>query len=241
LKLAIYRMAKNTLSIVVPVYNEAENFPRLYKEVTEKIKNEFVMHVVYDFDQDTTVPVAKEFQKKDKRVILTKNDLGKGPMNAIKAGFNAVKSGPVLVIMGDVCDDLTSVKEMLKHYDEGSSVVCGSRYMRGGRQIGGPLIKRTLSKLAGNSLYYLRRLPTHDATNNFKLYDKAFLDEIIIESKAGFEIGLELVVKAFCLEKRISEVPTTWTDRAAGESNFKLMKWLPAYLHWYKVGMLKRF
>jgi dolichol-phosphate mannosyltransferase len=234
-------MSSLTLSIVVPVYNEAENFPQLYEQVVSNIKDEFVMYIVYDFDEDTTIPVAKKFQKKDSRVKLVKNTIGRGPMNAIKSGFNAVKSGPVLVIMGDVCDDLTSVADMMKEYEGGASLVCGSRYMKGGKQIGGPLVKRTLSRLAGVSLFYLRRLPTHDATNNFKLYDKAFLDEITIESKAGFEIGLELAVKAFCLNKKIAEVPTTWTDRAAGESNFKLWKWLPAYLHWYKVGMLKRY
>jgi dolichol-phosphate mannosyltransferase len=33
--------------------------------------------------------------------------------------------------------------------------------------------------------------------------------------------------------RRLAEVPTTWRDRTAGQSNFKLRKWLPHYLHWY--------
>ncbi len=233
-------MKNDVLNIVVPVYNEADNFPKLYKEVTGKIKIPFELSVVYDFDEDNTVPVAKKFQAKDKRVKLVKNTIGRGPMNAIKAGFASVKSGAVLVIMGDVCDDLGSVAEMYEHYEKGSSLVCGSRYMKGGRQIGGPVLKRIMSRLAGVSLYYLARIPTKDSTNNFKLYDKKFIESVDIESKAGFEIGLELTVKAFRGGFKISEVPTTWTDRAAGESNFKLWKWLPAYLHWYRIGLIGR-
>ena len=50
----------------------------------------------------------------------------------------------------------------------GADVVAGSRYCRGGRQEGGPLLKRTLSRLAGVSLHYLAGLPVRDSTNNFR-------------------------------------------------------------------------
>jgi hypothetical protein len=59
------------------------------------------------------------------------------------------------------------------------------------------------------------------------------LDAITVESAGGFEIGMEITVKAFIHGCKIAEVPTTWTDRAAGASNFKLWKWLPSYFHWY--------
>jgi hypothetical protein len=47
-------------------------------------------------------------------------------------------------------------------------------------------------------------------------------------------------VKATIDGRTIREVPTTWRDRTAGQSNFKLRKWLPHYLHWYRVAMLRR-
>jgi hypothetical protein len=59
------------------------------------------------------------------------------------------------------------------------------------------------------------------------------LDTIEIESKGGFEIGMEITVKAYIAGYKITEVPTTWNDRTDGESNFKLWAWLPHYLHWY--------
>ena len=83
-------------------------------------------------------------------------------------------------------------------------------------------------------------MPTHDATSNFKLYSRRFLDAVRIESTAGFELALELTVKATLQRRRIAEIPTTWRDRTAGQSNFKLRQWLPHYLHWYRLAFLRR-
>jgi hypothetical protein len=94
-----------------------------------------------------------------------------------------------------------------------------------------------LSRLAGLSLYWLARFPTHDATNNFRLYDAELVSELGIESAHGFEIALELTSKAFARGEPITEIPTTWTDRTEGKSNFRLFKWLPLYLKWYWVAL----
>ncbi len=51
------------LALIVPVYNEAENFPALVAEVERHIPPPFVMNVVYDFDEDTTVPVARRLRE----------------------------------------------------------------------------------------------------------------------------------------------------------------------------------
>ena len=65
-----------------------------------------------------------------------------------------------------------------------------------------------MSKCAGLTLYYFAGLPVHDATNSFKLYRKTFLNNMKIESTGGFELGLELVVKAFKNGYKLAEVPT---------------------------------
>lgn len=143
--------------------------------------------------------------------------------------------------MADLSDDLNDVGPMLELYQSGCRVVCASRYMKGGRQLGGPLLKRTLSRLAGLSLYYLVGFPTHDATNNFRLYDAALVNELQIESEQGFEIALELTAKAFVRGEQIGEIPTTWKDRDAGESRFQLFRWLPKYLRWYRYALFGRW
>jgi hypothetical protein len=112
--------------------------------------------------------------------------------------------------------------------------------MRGGHQVGGPVLKRLLSRTAGLTLHWFGGVPVHDPTNNFKLYSRRFLQTVDIESTAGFELALELSVKATLARLRLVEVPTTWRDRTAGKSNFRLRKWLPHYLHWYVVAMRGR-
>jgi len=214
------------LNIVIPVYNEGDNIARVHSEISTKIKAPHRTFVVYDFDEDNTLPVARSLQENDKTLFLVKNSRGRGVLNAMK-------SGPCLVVMGDLSDDLAGVDAMVEKYQQGFKVVCGSRYMKGGRQEGGPLLKRTLSRLAGVSLNWFFRFPVHDVTNNFKLYDKALLDEVGIESEGGFEMAMEITVKAVRKGYPVTEVPTVWKDRSAGQSRFKLWKWLPHYLRWY--------
>jgi dolichol-phosphate mannosyltransferase len=222
------------LSIVIPVYNEGANFPALWEELSTSIKSSFTAYVVYDFDQDDTVPVVSAaIVAGESRLSLVKNGRGRGVVHAIMSGFDAVSSGPVLVVMADLSDDLSKVDRMLKLYFDGYDVVVGSRYMKGGRLIGGPFFKQLLSRLAGTSLWWLRGLPTHDATNAFKIYDRDMVKSFNVESRLGFELNLELTVKAFLAGHRIAEVPSTWRDRTAGESRFRLWKWLPHYLQWY--------
>ncbi|MBI3282928.1 glycosyl transferase, partial [Candidatus Curtissbacteria bacterium] len=128
---------------------------------------------------------------------------------------------------------------MMGKFDKGYDVVAASRYMKGGHQIGGPLVKQVLSRIAGISLHYLVGLPTHDATNSFRLYSKKFLDKVKVESDGGFELAIELTVKAHFDAFKVTEVPTTWTYLAK-ESRFYLKKWLPKYLKWYLWAIKKR-
>jgi dolichol-phosphate mannosyltransferase len=222
------------LSIVIPVYNEGANFPALWAEMTEHLTFPFTAMVAYDFDGDNTLPVAQQIiDQGETRLKLVKNTYGRGVVGAIRTGFDAAPAGPVLVLMADLSDDLGQVRKMLEMYRGGSHIVVGSRYMKGGRLIGGPWFKQLLSRLSGLSLCWFRGIPTHDATNAFKIYDRAMLGAIRIESKGGFELSLEITVKAFLAGYTITETPSTWRDRTAGTSRFKLWKWLPHYLKWY--------
>jgi hypothetical protein len=197
--------------------------------------------VVYDFDGDSTVPVVKRLQAQFPELQLHRNTIGRGVLNAIKSGLGAARAPYVLVTMGDGSDDPADIDAMYELARGGADVVAGSRYMTGGRQVGGPLLKRTMSRAAGLSLHWLAGLPIHDATTNFRLYSKRLLQRVMIESTGGFELGLELTVKAYVMGMQLAEVPTTWRDRTAGQSRFQLWRWLPRYLRWYWLGMAGRF
>jgi dolichol-phosphate mannosyltransferase len=229
------------LSLVIPVYNEGENVvPTLRGVVRETHARPLEVLVVHDFDEDTTVPIVKRMQSEFPELRLHRNTLGRGVLNAMKSGIRAAKAPYVLITMGDGSDDASDIDAMYELARAGADVVAGSRYMRGGHQLGGPLLKRTMSRAAGLSLHWVGGLPTHDATSNFRLYSKRLLNQVSIESVGGFELGLELTVKAYLLGLKVAEVPTTWRDRTAGQSRFKLWQWLPRYLHWYRRGIVGR-
>jgi dolichol-phosphate mannosyltransferase len=230
------------LSVVVPVYNEGENVVPTLRGVIEKTQTRpLEVLVVHDFDEDTTVPVVKRLQAELPELRLHRNTLGRGALNAMKSGLRAARAPYVLITMGDGSDDPGDIDPMYRLARAGADVVAGSRYVRGGHQVGGPLLKRTMSRTAGLSLHWLGGLPVHDATSNFRLYSKRLLNQVTIESRGGFELGLELTVKAYRLGLKVAEVPTTWRDRTAGQSRFRMWEWLPRYLHWYWRGMAGRF
>jgi dolichol-phosphate mannosyltransferase len=230
------------LSVVIPVYNEGENVVPTLRGVVERTHmRPLEVLVVHDFDEDTTVPVVKRLQAEIPELRLHRNTLGRGVLNAMKSGLRAARAAYVVVTMGDGSDDANDIDPMYELARAGADVVAGSRYMRGGRQLGGPLLKRTMSRAAGLSLHWLGGVPIHDATSNFRLYSKRLLNQVTIESTGGFELGIELTVKAHLLGMRVAEVPTTWRDRTAGQSRFRLWQWLPRYLKWYWRGMRGRF
>jgi len=228
-----YQPEKETsIQIMVPVYNEGENIRKLYSNLKKENIDFDRLSFVYDFDEDTTLPVIRELQLDDARLVAEKNTIGRGVINALKHGFSISKPGPVLVLMGDNSDKLSIIPEMIGLWSEGATVVSPSRYMPGGRQQGGGIIKSSLSRLAGTSLA-IAGFPTSDPTNNFKLYDGTWLASQEIDSTGGFEVALELSCKAYEQNLKINQLPTSWFDRTDGESNFKLVEWIPQYLKWY--------
>ena len=189
--------------------------------------------VVFDAPDDTTAPVLQQYAESEPRLRPTLNTYGRGPANAIRYGLDHSASEVAVVMMADGSDDPTQVGELASLVHQGAVVGAASRYIKGGRQIGGPIIKRTLSRIAGLSLYYLGRVGTHDATNSFKAYSVPFIQRVGIESDQGFEIGIELVAKARRARLLVAEIPTTWRDRSEGQSNFRVAAWIPHYLKWY--------
>lgn len=229
------------LTAVMPVWNEGERVVPTIRAFAAAVRTPFELLVVHDTAEDTTVSVVERLANEIPGVRPHLNTLGPGVLNAMKAGIAAARAPYVLVTMADGSDEYGDVDRMVDLARAGADLVAASRYVRGGRQLGGPRLKRVLSRTAGLSLHWLAGVPIHDATNNFKLYSRGFLDATPIESEAGFELAIELAVKATLQGRRLEEVPTTWRDRTGGESRFRLRKWLPHYLRWYLLALRGRF
>jgi glycosyltransferase involved in cell wall biosynthesis len=231
---------KPRVSIVVTTYNEGEAIVPCLDRIFESVALPCEVLVVYDSPDDTTAPYAEKYARDDPRVVPTLNAYGAGPARAIRFGFDHARADVVVVTMADGCDDPAQIDQLARLVERGVVVAAACRYSRGGQQVGGPAFKSLLSRLAGRSLAIFARVGTRDATNSFKAYSREFVQQVGVESDAGFEVGLELVAKARRLRLPVAEIPTIWLDRSFGVSNFKLARWLPKYLRWYRYAFGRR-
>lgn len=236
-------MSAPRYSLVIPVWNEGAHAAELCRTLHAACPAGYETLVVFDFDEDDTLPAlaAVPANERPENLRTVKNELGRGVRWAIEAGMRAARAPVVVVTMADLSDDYRALPEMIARAEAGAAVATASRYIPGGRQDSGPWLKRQLSRAAGLSLYHLAGLPIHDPTNSFKAYRKDFLAATPLESSEGFCLALELSVKAHFGGWRIEEVPATWTDRSAGTSRFRLWKWLPSYLRWWRWAMVRRW
>jgi dolichol-phosphate mannosyltransferase len=193
-----------------------------------------------DSTEDATVPVLADYAKSQPQLRTLVNTYGRGPANAIRYGFDHATAPVVVVTMADGSDDPEQIEPLCRLVERGVVVAAASRYAPGGQQVGGPFLKGLMSKTAGRSLYTFARIGTRDATNSFKAYDRKFVQQVGIDSRSGFEIGLELTVKAKRLGLPIAELPTIWLERHTGVSNFKVWTWVPKYLFWYRHAFGRR-
>lgn len=106
---------------------------------------------------------------------------------------------------------------------------------------GCPWLKAVLVRIGAFTLHRIARLPTHDPTSGFRLFSRRVIDRIAVESDEGFCYSIELLVKAHRLGWRIGEIPALWFERKHGASRFRVLKWLPAYLRWYRYAFATTF
>ena len=224
------------VSVVIPAYNEGDHILPVLDRIFEAVHLPCEVLVVVDAPEDTTVPVVDEYSLKEPRLRCLVNTYGRGPANAIRFGIDSAAAPVAVVTMADGCDDPRQIDDLARLVDRGVAVAVASRYMPGGQQVGGPGLKGFMSKTAGRSLRVLAHIGTRDATNSFKAYSTEFVRSVGIDSRDGFELGIELTAKARRMRLPVAEIPTIWLDRQAGVSNFRVAKWIPGYLRWYRFA-----
>ena len=218
---------------MIPAYEEGDTIIPVLNRVFESVLLSNEVIVVVDSPDDSPVATVEALEKAEPRLRHVVNTYGRGPANAIRYGIDEARARVVVVTMADGCDDPRQIDDLTRLVERGVVVAAASRYAPGGQQVGGPLLKAALSRLAGRSLFTFARIGTRDATNSFKAYDAQFVRSVGIHSRHGFEIGLELTAKAKRMRLPVAEIPTIWLDRQAGMSNFKVAQWIPKYLRWW--------
>ncbi len=229
-----------TLYIVIPALNEEGNIAQTLERIAAVVDLPYEVIVVNDHSTDGTQEVVRAYGETHANVRVVSNEGPRGFSNALKVGYAAAGDGAIVTMMADLCDDPETLAPMYAKIVEGYDVVCGSRYMPGGgKEREDSEVKGALSRFVGLSLRKLVGLPTHDATNAFKMYRSEIIKNIPIE-EAGFACSMEIIVKAFLRDAKITEVPTVWQGRTEGKSKFSMIKGGKDYLRWYIWAVLLR-
>ncbi len=227
------------ITLVIPAHNEEEVIAKTIKSMEERLGLDYQIVVVNDHSVDNTADVVRGLMKQYSNLKLVDNDTPKGFASALKKGFSVSNSDLIIPVMADLCDDPATIEDMYTKSLEGFDIVCGSRYMPGGTKAGGPFLQSLFSRFVGCSLRYLVGIPTFDVSNSFKCYRKNVLDSVKLESQ-GFEISMEITLKAYFAGSRITEVPTIWRGRSIGKSKFYLFKVAPRYIKLYLWALFGR-
>jgi dolichol-phosphate mannosyltransferase len=222
------------LDVVIPVYNEAANIHATLGALARELKTPARVLICYDRDDDDTLPAVRDNPqvRAGLSVDFVRNHK-RGAHAAVMAGFAASTAPLVVVYPADDDFNAAILDRMVALAREGCDIVCASRFMPGGAMEGCPWLKAALVRTGAFTLHRLARLPTHDPTSGFRLFSRRVVERIDVESTQGFCYSIELLVKAHRLHWRVGEVPALWYERKAGQSRFRVLRWLPAYLRWY--------
>jgi dolichol-phosphate mannosyltransferase len=223
------------LEIVIPVYNEGRNIVGVLETLARHVRTPFRVLICYDRDDDDTLPALADPRIAGVPVTLVKNR-GRGALGAVLTGFDETSAPAAVVFPADDDYNASQLDAMVAKFRQGNDIVCASRFIPGGCMVGCPPLKATLVRSAAWALHHLARLPTRDASNGFRLFSQRLLREVPVESSVGFAYSLELLVKAHRLGWKIGEVPVAWYERKAGQSRFRVLRWLPQYLRWFRYA-----
>ena len=230
-------MTDHLLDIVIPVYNEGPNILATLGALAREVRTPARVLICYDFEGDDTLPAVRDnptaYAGLD--VSFVRNS-GRGAHAAVMAGF-AASSAPIVVVY-PADDDFNAaiMDRMVALVRGGCDIVCASRFLPGGTMEGCPWLKATLVRTAAFTLHNFAALPTKDPTSGFRMFSRRVIEQIEVESNEGFCYSIELLVKAHRLGWRVGEVPARWFERKHGASRFRVLKWLPAYLRWYRYA-----
>jgi dolichol-phosphate mannosyltransferase len=201
----------------------------------------YAIIAVDDGSTDNTASILSSLQN-GFPIMLLKHPKNLGLQAALRTGFKkavqiARNGDTIAVLDADLTHDPSYVPVMMKSVRASYDVVIGSRYVRGGRQLGVAPHRRILSR--GISLFskLLFRLSVKDVTSGFRCYKASIVRKIVntygpnfIESK-GFEVAFELLVKAHKLGAKMSEVPIVLDySKKKGRSKLKIQKTIFNYL-----------
>jgi dolichol-phosphate mannosyltransferase len=221
------------LSVVIPAHNEEGRIASTVRAFHHALAEAGVVHeilVVNDSSRDRTEDVLKGLSREIKQCRYINNAPPNGFGFAVRAGLAAFRGDSVAIVMADASDSPADLVAYHRKMQEGFECVFGSRFIAGAQVVDYPLPKLLLNRLANFCIRVLFWNRYNDVTNAFKLYRRSVIAGLQPLLAYHFNLTVELPLKAIVRGYSYAVVPTSWFNRTAGVSKFKIKEMGSRYL-----------
>jgi glycosyltransferase involved in cell wall biosynthesis len=224
------------LSIVIPIFNEAQNIPLLHKalkETLDKLSLKYEILFVDDGSTDGTFEALKNIVSSDKDSKLIQLARRSGQTAALSAGFELAKGAITITLDADLQNDPKDIPQLLAKLSEGYDVVSGWRKNRKDAW----LTKTLPSQIANNIISRSTGVRLHDYGCTLKAYRTEFLKQIRLYGEMHRFLPVYLQWRG----AKITEVPVSHHPRIHGKTKYNLSKTLGVVLDLLTVKFLESF
>lgn len=213
------------LSVVVPARNEAGNIAALVEDIRVELAVNGIPHeiviVVDSRSTDRTWEICTGLASRYPEVAPLLHS-GGGFGLAVIHGFDRMSGDAAVVMMADRCDSCGDLVRMWELLAAGNDCVFASRFLPGGGADGYGFTKLVLNRLANLFIRLLFGVEFNDTTNAFKAYRREVIDACRPFAATGFELTVELPLKAMVRGFSWAVIPTVWRKREAGSDNLRV-------------------
>lgn len=209
------------ISIVIPVYNEEESLPQLFKElypVMEKLNRSYEIIFINDGSRDKSFAMLYDFQQHHKKTIRVIDLNGNfGQHMAITSGFANVRGQYIITLDADLQNPPEEIPKIIAKMDEGYDVVGTCRQHRHD-----PLFRKVASRLVNKATNRISGLHISDYGCMLRGYSRRIVD-IIVQSRESTTfipaLGQKFAVNPI-------EIPVSHREREFGESKYSIFRLL---------------
>ena len=214
------------LSVVIPAYNEEKSIAKTLKELYFVLKKEKIAHeilVINDNSKDGTLAILESLSNEINTLKYSTNLGPNGFGYAVRCGLDKFSGDCVAIMMADLSD---SPEDLVVFYhkmvNENLDCVFGSRFIKGGKVIDYPILKKIINRLSNLIIRILMGIKYNDTTNAFKLYKRSTIEGIKPIISPHFNLTIELPLKAIIRGYSYEILPNSWQNRQHGVSKLKI-------------------
>lgn len=224
------------LSLVIPVFDEEENLPKLHAEIVEHVGGMGVpWEVIYVDDRslDRSFEVLLELRQQDPHVRIVRFRRNFGQTPAMGAGFEHSRGRIVVTLDADLQNDPKDIPALVSKIDEGFDIVVGWRKNRQD----GLMLRKVPSKIANRLIARISGSTVHDTGCTLK----AFRRELVANLAIYGEQHRFLPVLSLASGARIAELVVNHRPRIHGVSKYGLGRAARVALDLLTMKMLSSF